>query len=432
MKIKLEKEQRTVLSHQMQQSMKLLQMNSHELEAYINELSMENPIIEVKPPREHAPAGEIRYSPHAGTDPNIISCTIADKPHNTLSESVKEQINYMRIPELLRRELLWLAEEMDESGYLPEDESELYPFGGSAERYENAVKVFQSLEPAGVGARSLGECLLLQLRRRGEENEVAERICLEYLDRLARGQLKYIAEQLDVSVRHVEAAKALISELEPTPSNGYYGGRQTIYVRPDLEVVQDNNGLAVAPADRYMPTYGIDAFYLSMSRREDLSEEERAYFQEKLAQAKWAMSCIDRRASMLMACARKILEVQHDFFTDGVSPLKPLTMAELASSLGVHTSTVSRTVRDKYISCQWGVFCLTDFFRKDAVGENMTEDAVLQMIKELIAAEAPDSPLSDKAIAERLCENGVKISRRTIAKYRENAMIPSTAVRRKR
>lgn len=431
MKIRLEKEQRTVLSHQMQQSMKLLQMNSHELETYINELSMENPVIEIRPPREHAPVGEGRYSPHAGTDPNIISCTIEDKPHNTLSEAVKEQINYMRIPELLRRELLWLAEEMDERGYLPEDERELYPFGGSAERYENAVKVFQSLDPAGVGARSLSECLLLQLRRCGEENEVAERICLEYLDRLAKGQFKYIAKELDVSVRRVEDAKTLISGLEPTPSNGYYGGRQTIYVRPDVEVVQDNNGLAVAPADRYMPTYGIDAFYLSMSQREDLSLEERTYFQEKLAQAKWAMNCIDHRASMLMACSRKILEVQHEFFTDGATPLKPLTMAELASSLGVHTSTVSRTVRGKYISCQWGVFCLTDFFKKDAVGENMTEDEVLQMIKELIAAEAPDSPLSDKAIAERLGENGVRISRRTVAKYRENAMIPSTTVRRK-
>lgn len=431
MNIKLAKEQKTVLNQQMQQSMKLLQMNSHELEAYINELSMENPLIEIKPPREMRPRSERQYSPRAATDPNIMSCTIADKPHNTLSETVKEQINYMHIPELLRCELLWLAEEMDERGYLPE-EMELYPFGGSAERYENALKVFQSLEPAGVGARSLGECLLLQLRRSGEEDEVAERICLEYLDRLAKGQFKYIAEQLNVTVRRIEEARALISKLEPNPSNGYYGGGQTIYVRPDVEVVQDNNGLAVALADRYMPTYGIDSFYLGMSRREDLSREEREYFREKLTQAKWAMSCIDRRASMLMACAEKILEIQHDFFADGVSPLKPLTMVELASSLGVHASTVSRTVRSKYISCHWGVFCLADFFKKDAAADDMTEDTITKMIKELIASEDPASPLSDKAIAEKLGERNVNISRRTVAKYRENAMIPSTSVRRKR
>ncbi len=432
MNIKLTNEQKTVLNQQMQQSMKLLQMDSHELETYINELSMENPLIEIKPPRERVRRDERAYSPRAAADPNVMSRTIADKPHNTLSEAVREQINYLRIPELLRRELLWLAEEMDERGYLPQEETQLYPFGGSAERYENAVRVFQSLEPAGVGARSLGECLLLQLKRRGEDDEVAERICLEYLDRLAKGQLKYIAAQLDVTVRRVEDAKTLISGLEPNPSNGYYGGRQTVYVRPDVEVVQDNNGLAIALADRYMPTYGIDAFYLSMSKREELSPEERTYFQEKLTQAKWAMSCIDRRASMLMACASGILEVQHEFFADGVSPLKPLTMGELASKLGVHTSTVSRSVRNKYISCRWGVFCLTDFFKKDAANENVTEDAVLQMIKELISAEDPRSPLSDKAIAAALGERGVGISRRTVAKYRENALIPSTAVRRKR
>lgn len=261
---------------------------------------------------------------------------------------------------------------------------------------------------------------------------MAEKICLEYLDRLAKGQLKYIAAKLNVTVRRVEQARTLISELEPNPSNGYYGGGQTVYVRPDVEIVHDNNGLAVALADRYMPTYGIDSFYLDMSQREDLSPEERTYFKEKLTQAKWAMSCIDRRASMLLACAERILEVQKDFFSDGVSPLKPLTMVELASSLGVHTSTVSRTVRSKYVSCRWGVFCLADFFRQDAAGDDMTEDGVLQMIKTMIGEEDPSSPLSDKAIAEKLSEKGVSISRRTVAKYRENAMIPSTAVRRKR
>lgn len=432
MSMKLTNEQKTVLSHQMQQSMKLLQMNSHELEAYINELSMENPLIEIKPPRERMQGGERPHSPHAASDPNVVSRTIADKPHNTLSESVKEQINYLRIPELLRHELRWLVEELDERGYLPERETALYPFGDSAERYENAVKVFQSLEPAGVGARNLGECLLIQLKRREAGDAVAEKICLKYLDRLAKGQLKYIAAKLNVTVRRVEQARTLISELEPNPSNGYYGGGQTVYVRPDVEIVHDNNGLAVALADRYMPTYGIDSFYLDMSQREDLSPEERTYFKEKLTQAKWAMSCIDRRASMLMACAERILEVQKDFFSDGVSPLKPLTMVELASSLGVHTSTVSRTVRSKYVSCRWGVFCLADFFRQDAAGDDMTEDGVLQMIKTMIGEEDPSSPLSDKAIAEKLSEKGVSISRRTVAKYRENAMIPSTAVRRKR
>ena len=185
MKLKLTNEQKLILSQKMQQSLKLLQMNSHELETYLNELSMENPLIEVVPPREMPPSHEKQFSARTTTDPDIMSRTIADTPHNTLYDSVKEQINYLRIPELLRRELIWLADEMNERGYLPKEEPELYAFGGSIERYENAVKVFQSLEPAGVGARTLGECLLIQLRRRGEEDDISREICISYLDRLA-------------------------------------------------------------------------------------------------------------------------------------------------------------------------------------------------------------------------------------------------------
>lgn len=199
MKLKLTNEQKLILSQKMQQSLKLLQMNSHELETYLNELSMENPLIEVVPPREMPPSHEKQFSARTTTDPDIMSRTIADTPHNTLYDSVKEQINYLRIPELLRRELIWLADEMNERGYLPKEEPELYAFGGSIERYENAVKVFQSLEPAGVGARTLGECLLIQLRRRGEEDDISREICLSYLDRLAKGQLNYIASKLNVT-----------------------------------------------------------------------------------------------------------------------------------------------------------------------------------------------------------------------------------------
>lgn len=434
MKMKLTKEQRTVLNQHMQQSMQLLQMNSHELEQYINDLSMENPLIEVVPPREQpTQPNERAYSRPHTVDPDVISRTISDAQPNTLHGAVREQINYMRIPELLRRELLWLAEELDERGYLPAQEPDLHAFGNSPERYRNAVAVFQTLEPAGVGARDLGECLCLQIRRKNGGDELAESICRSYLDRLAKGQLNYIAAQLGVNVRQVSRAKELIATLEPNPSNGFHGTERTVYVRPDIEIIHDTSGLVAAPADRYMPTYGIDGFYLAMSQRSDLSEQEREYFKEKLAQARWAMNCVDRRRSMLCTCAQAVLDEQRAFFTDGVSPIKPFTMVELANRLGVHTSTVSRAVRGKYIACQWGVFPLADFFRQEVgAGEELTVDRVTEQIKALIAQEDPKNPLSDKAIAEALENQGVSVSRRTVAKYREAAMIPSTAGRRQR
>ncbi len=220
----------------------------------------------------------------------------------------------MRVPALIRRELRWLAGELDERGYLPQDAGDLLVFGGSRERYENAVKSLQSLEPAGVGARSLAEWLCIQLSRRGVQDRLPFRICESYLDRLAKGQLNHIAKELGLKVEQVEEAKKLISSLEPYPANGYTDGKAVPYALPDVEVLPDGAGGFGVAADRYMPTFGIDAFYAQMAEREDLTEEERDYFSAKLSQAKWAINCVSRRRDMLTACTGRSSRVRRHFF----------------------------------------------------------------------------------------------------------------------
>ena len=433
-RITLRNETRQVLGQNMQLSMKFLQMSTQELGAYLRELALENPLLEETPPALIYTPMRQRFTGYRSKEPSdggFRDELAADNRHDTLRHSVREQILPMRVPELMRRELLYLSGEMDERGYLPEDCGDLAVFGGSWERYEDAVKVFQSLEPAGVGARSLSECLCIQLRRRGCEDELAYEICRSQLERLARGQLNYIANELGVGRSNVETAKKLIASLEPRPSNGFAGDEAPSYVLPDVEVAETEDGFEILAADKYVATYGVDSYYAAMAERPELSDEEREYFSAKLQQANWAIYCVERRRSMLLSCTGAVVERQSAFFRDGVSELLPLTMTELADKLGVHPSTVSRAVRGKYLACRWGVYPLSKFFAAEVTGGG-TGAGILAKMRELIASEDPAHPLSDRELSEALAKQGYDISRRTVAKYREEAIIPPASARRKR
>lgn len=438
LEITLRKETRLVLGQQMQLSMKFLQMTSTELEAHLREMALENPLLEESPPKARLDRPLRTTSTSSGTK----SSTSDDGPkefappapdYETLSSSMHDQIVALRIPEMIRRELLYLEGEMDSRGYLPEDCGNISVFGDSWERYENAVKIFQSLEPPGVGARSLSECLCIQLDRKGCKDELVYKICSDYLDRIAKGQLNHISRELGVSISSISAARDVISALEPRPSNGFADGGDTPYVLPDIEIIKTEHGFDVATADRYMPSYGVDAYYASMAERPGLSEGERSYFSDKLRQARWAINCVERRRDTLLACAAAIVDAQLAFFLDGISPMQSLTMTELAEKLDVHPSTISRAVRGKFLLCRWGVYPLSHFFAQELAGsDGGTAQGALAVIKELIDAEDPAKPLSDRELSELLTERGFEVSRRTVAKYRDEAMIPSAPGRRVR
>lgn len=423
MEIKLRHEMRQVMGQQMQFSMQLLQMNVLELDAYLRELALENPLLEEIPAQQvYRPMAALR--PRDGREKDV-----PDERRATLREYVREQVLSLRVPELMRRELLYLANEMDGRGYLPDDCVELEAFAGDRERCENAIRVFQSLEPAGVGARSLGECLEIQLRRRGCTDRAAYEICSRHLDGLAKGQTARIAKELGVSEQQVRDARKLISSLSPKPSNGFAENEAPGYVMPDVELTVSKSGFEITTADKYMPGYRIDAFYSAMAERPELTEEERGYFAEKLRQAAWAVRCVERRRDMLLACAAGIVQAQKEFFSDGVSPIKPYTMTELADELGIHVSTVSRAIRGKYIDCRFGVYPLSYFFRRESSGGN-TARGMVEELRSVIAREDPQNPLSDRAIAQELKKLGLDVSRRTVAKYRDQAGIPSAQARR--
>lgn len=414
-------EQKQVMGQRMQLSLRILQMNAPELDAYLRELSLENPLIEELPSRGRV--YPLREPPRRGAE-------LPDAGDESLAEHLRAQIAALDAPPRLRRELMYLVSELDERGYLAEDCTQLGIFGGEAGRGEAALRVFQSLEPAGVGARSLSECLALQLRRRGEDG-LALAVCENYLDRLAKGQFNYIARALGTDAGSVRGAWELISSLSPIPSNGFAGRRETEYVVPDVEILAAAEGLSVSAAERYMPEFRLDGSYAAMAADPSLTAEEREYFSGKLAEALWALRCVEKRRDMLLECARAVCDTQRAFLSDGVSPIKPCTMSELAERLGVHVSTVSRAVRGKYLACRWGAYPLGAFFRRAGAG-GVTAPELTARLRALIASEPPERPLSDMQLAARLAEEGIRISRRTAAKYREEAGIPPAALRRRR
>lgn len=432
MKINLEQRQKAVMGQQMTMAMEMLQMDAQELDAYLQELALENPLLEVHPPAE---TGMQSWSTVSANYPAPDGGLGALKmtSDGSLKSDVREQITTAHVPELMRRELLYLLGEMDEQGYLPADPGDLRVFFGDRQRYDNAVAMLQSLDPPGVGARSLSERLCLQLRRRGVTDELPYQICRDHLEALARGQWNRIAKALKVSKARVLEAQAMILALDPRPANGFAGGAAAPHILPDVELVPKNGGFAVVPADRYMHTYNVDAFYAKMAQDSSLTDEERAYFRSKTAQAKWAIQCVDRRREMLCACVQGILDRQYTFFAGDSDTPVPFTMTELAEQLDVAVSTVSRAVRGKYLTCVRGTFPLSFFFAREINGpDSGTRDDAVSAIKKMIAGENPDDPLSDRAIAEGLANMGLQLSRRTVAKYRESLQIPSASARRGR
>ena len=429
MKILLSRETKQILGQRMYQSLNLLQMGTEELEEYMHELSLENPLIDEKPRKadsyvSNSGCGKLRMQ--NGQD---LDLPIPDKVRNTLKMSLNEQVQFLHLPESTAVALRLLLLNLDEKGFLPENITETKEWKKKPQAFKNALTVLQSLEPPGVGARSISECLCLQLERMGKKDSLAYIICEEYFQHLIKCHFNYISKSINVEESKVFEAKKLISSLNPVPSNGFDDGKYTIWAVPDVEIAFNEGEPIVVKLDTYMPEYTINQYYEQMSSRNDLSEEESGYLREKINQAKWALDCVDRRKEMIVACAEVVAQEQRDFFETG-SIIHPCSMNDIANKLGVHPSTVSRTVKNKYIACRWGIVPMSRLFSQEISGG--TSEEITEVIKSIILEEDPEHPLSDNALCKRLAERGFSVARRTVAKYRDEAGILPATGRKKR
>ena len=444
------------LSPQMLQSMEILQMGSQELLEYIEEQVQENPVLEMEERYgrgnessvlqrklewlESSDAQNRIYhqqdTEDDGTDP-ISNYGNADESEENLYLYVLSQLEVMDLDPQVLEVGRFLVESLNQNGWLDESLEDLAAeLDKPVELLEQALTAVQSLEPAGVGARNLSECLTLQLRRRGEDNDLALRIARDHLEPLSKNRYNCIAKALGATQEEVREACDLIRSLNPRPGAGFATRENLIYINPDLFVVNFPDHFELLTNDYFFPSLNISSYYSRLLKDSD-DAEVRDYLMGKVRQAKWVVRSIEQRRSTLLQCAECLLALQEDFFRHGPGHLRPMSLADIAQKLGVHESTVSRTIRDKYIQCASGVYPLSYFFsrslgsaRVKAMGEAVSPDSAKTLLKKLIAEEDKRKPLSDQKLCELMAREGCELSRRTVAKYRDELNIPSTAGRR--
>ena len=455
MELSMSMKQTQTLSPQMMQSMEILQMGSQELLEYIQDQVQENPVLEMEEKYGkgddtavlqrklewlESTDAQNRYYHQQDTEDDekdpISNYGTVDEREENLYLYVLSQLEVMDLePELLPVGR-FLVESLNQNGWLDEPLDALAAdCGCPPETMEKALEVVQSLEPAGVGARDLAECLKLQLVRRTPVNELAVRIVERHLDALSKSRYGLIARELKASPEEVRAACDVIRSLNPRPGTGFAARENLTYINPDIIVVSFPDHFELLTNDYYFPTLNFSGYYTRLMKESDDSQV-KDYLTGKVRQAKWMVKAIEQRRSTLMACAECILEFQESFFRKGPGHLVPLSLADVAERIGVHESTVSRVVKDKYIQCSMGVYPLSYFFSRSlgasgAGGEEAASpDAAKALLKKLIAGEDKKKPLSDQKLCELMSAQGCTLSRRTVAKYRDELHIPSTAGRK--
>lgn len=439
MDVSIQQTQKLALTPQMEQSLSVLQMGTEELNQCIEEEVLSNPMLDYAKETEKK---EVRRSQGEGigyysrkktedTDYQSYLNAIADeKSEDTeLAEYLRMQLYTKKISPRRQKIGEYLIECLEESGYLKMDMDELAKgIGLSKEELEREIRFMQTLEPCGVFARDLKECLLLQVQGEEQMQRQARLLIEKYLDEIAQNKIPQISKQTGLTTAEItKTIRYIKEELEPVPGRGYGCANRNEYIYPDITVKEDEKGYRIILNKEKVHTLELNREYLPMLGQVHSSEENK-YLKEQYQKAKILLQNIGKREETLAAVAEAIVDWQREFFEKGKASLKPMNLLDIAQELDVHESTVSRAVRDKYLECRWGIFELKYFFsNKTSDGNNCN---VLTCIQEIIRSENKQKPLSDAKIAEQLEKKGIRISRRTVTKYREQMQIPNTQMRK--
>ena len=442
--------QKLVLTQNMRQSLDCLQLSAPELSEYVQEVALSNPLLDVQAPTyyetqlpsEAAPAEreapEVRENDAWHGVPTGRCCDVPSDftaflvREKTFRDHLNEQIGQMKLvdDELLRL-CRFLIDCLDERGYLDCPLEDLArEFGLPLFSLEQALFAVQMLDPPGVGARNLTECLTLQLAQSRSFDALTLTIARDGLELLSRRDYSGLAALLGVSVNEAKAAAARILALNPIPSRSFAGSEQIAYVAPDAVFSMQQGRLVIELNEHILPRLSVNAEYSALSASDD--PEVQRYVKEKLSEAQALIKGVHTRCDTLLQLIRLIADEQRDYFCSG-GELVPITMQQVAEKMGMSPSTVSRAAQNKYIQFQGRTIPLRSFFttaiRSDAA---VSSHAVKQRIRSLIQAEDPAAPLSDEALRLALSALGVEVSRRAVAKYRTSMDIPASSRRKKR
>ena len=458
MDLKLQVKQTQTLSQRMIQSAEILQMTSQELNTYINELALENPVIDiVEPPTAEEQRESIEqqewlnsfneenyylYQRQNNDDDYDFksSWNINTDDGETLQDYLWSQLITENFTDQETEIIKFMLECLDNKGYLEESiETIASYFGTDTELVEDLLSDLQALDPSGVCARSLEDCLKLQLERRNMLTPVLESIIDNCLEMVARNQIPAIARKLRLSPAETAGYCQIIKSLNPKPGVSFSSRDQLRYIIPDVTIVKFKDHFDILLNESMYPTIELNSYYRQMNQNPE-SSELKEYLGNKIRQAEWVKQCVTQRGKTLMQVSRAILEHQEEFFTFGPAHLNPLRLADIAQELDIHESTVSRAVSKKYLQCSWGVYPMNFFFsRSVAVQESSSSESgtqsvtaadIKRVLREIIEEENKKKPYSDRLLGEKLAERGISISRRTVAKYREEEGIADASGRK--
>lgn len=426
--------QRLAMTQQLQQSIQVLQYNTEELQVFIENKALENPLIELQNNvSDFTYSGSSSGQYNSEKDSNLMN-QIPDN-HLSLFEYMIDQIHLNYRDTFLRKLVLFLAEFIDLNGYLTISlEKAAEQTGADAIQILDALVLLQQLDPAGVGARDLRECLLLQVERDDRSPALAYIIIEEEFEAFANRKWSLISKKFDIELSEVQEVFDYVQTLTPSPGN-VFGSTAGLYIRPDLKVKISEGRPIVVSNKEGLPTIRFQQAYFS--KMEKIADPEvQEYISEKKKEFEWLQKTMVQRGDTILRVGTEIVERQQDFFMKPERPLKPMTLKEIAEKLDIHESTVSRTVNGKYLETDFGSFELRSFFSQglassDNDGEDTSVSDVKKQIKLLIEQEDKAKPISDQKLVEKLKESNIEIARRTVAKYREALNIPSSSKRKR-
>ncbi len=454
----LQQQQKLLMTPELRQAIAILQMSSLELNDYVQQELEANPLLE-----ENIEEPEPSINSDGGQENNLNSelykqwMEYYNERGSVYAEREnEEQKSYENIMsrrpglyEYLETEIhLALADQqsiaigeylignIDNNGYLSVSLEEVSRYCKVSEtEVEKVLNIVQCVAPAGIGARDLAESLKLQLLSYGKQSEAANRIIDEYLEEVAKGKLNKIARELSIPVQHVQEICDLIRTLDPKPGLQFSNNNEIKYIVPDIFVEKIEGQYIVIVNDSQYGRLMVNNTYQKILRQpESFSDDTKKYLEEKLGSALWLIRSIEQRRMTLYKVARCIVDIQTEFLDHGVEYLKPLTLRQVADLVEVHESTVSRATANKYIQTPQGLLEMKYFFStavKCYGQSDVSSKSIKHALEEIIQQEDASNPLSDETIAKQLEDRGIKISRRTIAKYRQELNIPP-AISRKR
>jgi RNA polymerase sigma-54 factor len=458
--------QRLILTPSLQQAIKLLPLTTLELAEVLEQEVMENPLLEEVPTQDAVVGDEIaqeeakeeaeRTDPlkdidvekffedylDDGRERRVRSSEIPEMPpiENTLTETpdlydhLLWQLNMSETDELTREIGEAIIQNLDEDGMLRASVEEIANMGPfPMEEVEKALAVVQGLDPSGIGARDLTECLRLQLKHLGLEGSPTDLMVRDHIKQLQTHQYPEIGRQMGLTPDEVSHHLEIIRRLDPKPGMKYCPDRST-YVIPDVFVVKEGDDFKILLNDDGLPKLRISPTYRRMlDVKEPGSEETRNYVKDKLRSALWLLKSVDQRQRTIYKVSDSIVRHQRGFLEHGIAHLRPLVLRDVANDIGMHESTVSRVVANKYMHTPRGVYELRFFFHSgitSSMGEAISSVTIKDKIRKMIEGEDTARPLSDSRIAELLGADGLPLARRTVAKYREELRIPPSNLRK--